>query len=201
MVSFYKWLLLKEEIIRNINIVNAIKRSGISPEVLQHARGVMTINQFMENPPSDINGGYALGLTKSTSGASDIYWHLAAQHNLQNWETAYKNVFGSTYWKRFKEPDITDKFLTGLMDYKEPVVFFVPSSPSDLGRYTREELEYFTKYPEKASHVYFVFGSYDMISDDDYKQQIEKGRTPGGVHTLMQHIISDPSKHRKQEEY
>ncbi len=177
MLLFYEWL--NEEVIRNINLTKAIERSGISGSVLQHAKGVMTINQFIESPPPNIDGGYALGLTKNPSGVHDIYWHLAAQH--------------------LKEPDVTHKFLGSLSS--KNVVFFVPSSPSDLGRYTREELEYFTKNPEKASNVYFVFGSYDMISPEDYENQIVRGRTPGSVHTLMQSIISQPGQHKKPEEY
>lgn len=200
MVNFTKWLLFKEEVLRNINLAKAIKRSGINPALLQHAKGVMTINQFMENPPHDIEGGYALGLSKA-SGIPHIYWELAALHRLTNWEDAYKGVFGSNYWQRFNEPDVTTKFMNNITGQPKNIVFFVPPNPSNLGRYTREELEYLTQHPEKASNVYFVFGTYDVVSPEDYQKQILGDKDPNQASTAVQSILANPSLHRKPEEF
>ncbi len=82
---------------------------------------IPTINQFIENPPPDINGGYALGLTQHGGGIPHIYWELASMHRLTNWEDAYKNVFGSTYWQKFDEPGITGKFMSNITQQKKNI--------------------------------------------------------------------------------
>lgn len=195
MRSFLQWL--NEEILRNINLSKAIQRSGLSQELLSNAKGVITVNQFIANPPPDTKGAYALGLSMNLVGPPLIYSNLIDAHQLKGWMTAYSDTIGTNYHNRLREPNITQEFMDKLTSLDKPLVFFVPSEPSNLGKYTREELDYLTKNPERAKNVYFVLGAYDMISSDDYRDV----KKHPDYHNIVKKALVEPQNYTKQEEF
>ncbi len=206
MRSFYEFTArLNEEILRQIQLQNAIKRTGIDPRILQMARKVMTINEFLEKPPNGARGAYALGLSSLASGARDIYSQIAKAFGMVEWPDAYKNAFGATWWQKTADPAITDRFLDQIIDDWRTIVFFAPNDALNKSnsrwRYTREELEYFIRNPAKLKKVIFVLGTYDMIEPDDYNNMVVKNkdswRGEEEIGGLMQDILKNPTAHKK----
>lgn len=189
----FKDFFFNEEILNKINLNNAISKSGIPLSLLSKAHKVLSINDFLESPPEEVRNGYALGLS-SAGGMRGIYFHICDIMGLTNWVDSYNKIFGKR-WSRdvINRPNVTDEFLDNLVNHGKFLVFFAPSSPISGGRlYTQEELNYFIRNPEKLSKVIFVFGTYDMISQEDYEFLIAKNRTQGQRKQISKEILSNP---------
>lgn len=202
MLSFLKFSeKLNEEILQQINLNKAIMQSGIPMNILGMAKKVMTINDFLNNPPNEAYNAYALGLSKTTG---DIYFQIAKAFNMIDWHSAYKDIFGPSWWNRTNEPDITKKFLNKALNNQKTIIFFLPNDTLKTveGRkYTKEEMEYFINHPEQLKKVIFVLGTYDMIHPDDYKKHIELDndypRDLSAQEKLTQDILKNPNLHKK----
>lgn len=186
--------------------MNAIRRSGIPPQVFNSAKAVMNINDFLTNPPSDAQGAYALGLSRSTG---DIYNQIAKTFNMVSWQDAYKQTFGSGWWRQTSEPDITHRFMANVTkETNRNIVFFLPNdaiSKRTDARYTKEEIEYLMQHPEQMAKVIFVLGTYDVIDPKDYDNQVANDEEGWPINLtnqekLMQSVLKNPSQHGKPGE-
>lgn len=194
----FRDFFLSEEILNKVNLNNAISKSGIPLSVLSKAHKVLSINDFLENPPEEVRNGYALGLSNA-GGMRGIYFHICDIMGLTNWVDSYNNVFGKK-WSRdvINSPDVTDRFLDNLVNHGKFLVFFAPSSVISGDRfYTQEELNYFIRNPEKLSKVVFVFGTYDMISQEDYESLIAKNRNQRQRKEISKEVLKNPLLHAK----
>ncbi len=197
--------LLNEELLKQINLMNAIRRTGIDPQVFNSAKTVMTINDFLHNPPPEAHGAYALGLSKSTG---DVYNQIARAFNMVGWQDAYKQTFGSNWWQQTDAPDISHRFMTKITQNNRAIVFFLPNdavSRRANARYTREEIEYLMAHPEEMRKVIFVLGTYDVMDPQDYEKMVgsdEEGwpRELDSQERLMQNILRNPRAHGKPGE-
>jgi hypothetical protein len=195
----FRDFFFSEEILNKINLSNSITRSGIPLEILSKAHKVLSINDFLENPPEEVRNGYALGLS-SAGGMRGIYFHICDVMGLTNWVDSYNSVFGKK-WSRdiVNHPDVTDRFLDNLVSKGKFLVFFAPSSIMAGSRlYTQEELNYFIRNPEKLSKVVFVFGTYDIVSPEDYDSLIATNRNQRQRKEISREILKNPLLHMKK---
>lgn len=207
MLSFFEFIQrMDEELLKQINLMNAIRRSGVPPAVFSKAHRVMTINDFLQNPPLEAQGAYALGLSTTTG---DLYFRIAKAFNMVPWNHAYEKVFGPDWQLRTKERDITQNFLSGLMKDTNAIVFFLPNDATKKvkwQRYTREEIEYFVQHPDQLSRVIFVLGTYDLIDSDDYDSLVNVDQQTGAARTyddqerIMQDVLRNAKLHGKPGE-
>jgi len=199
MLSFKQF---NEELLQQVNLQKSLSQSGVDPSVFKQAKAVIGINDFLENPPKEAVGAYALGLSNSST---DIYFRIAKAMRMIEWPRAYKQVFGAAWWQKTNNTDLTDKFLDSIIQNDRTIVFFLPNNALqkfDKWRYTREELEYFLRNPEKLSKVIFVLGTYDMIDPKDYERLVgtdKKGfpRDLNDQDLLMHTVLRNPKMHRK----
>lgn len=200
MLRFSEWLL-NEELLRSIDMSAAIMRSGVPPAIMSQAHAVMTADQFLENPPPEAKGGYALGLT-AAGGMRGIYFHIAEALGLIKWPDAYKQVFGRQWAKMdWNQTDITDRFLNGILDKNDRmIVFFLPNDALTKGRFTREEVEYFQRNPDKIKRVIFVLGAYDLVDKADYQKLVASNRNQRQRRDLAVSVLRQPQQHRKPGE-
>ena len=206
MISFYEFCeKINEEILRQINLQKAIARTGISPNILYMAKKIMTINDFLHNPPAEDQNAYALGLSKAVG---DIYFQISKAFNMVNWHNAYKNIFGGNWINRTDDPDITKKFLEKALNDNRTIVFFLPNETlktAEGRRYTKEEMEYFINHPEQLKKVIFVLGTYDLIDPKDYEKHIANDndypRDLSAQEKMTQNILRNPNLHKKPEPY
>lgn len=196
MITFYEWL--NEELLRSIDLSRAIYRSGIDPSILHSAHKLLTANDFLENPPPEAKGAYSLGLT-TAGGVKGIYFHIADSLGLVKWPDAYKKVFGPDWSKmNWSQQDITDQFLNKILeDNQKYIVFFLPNDALNKGRFTKEEMEFFIRNPDKLKRVIFVLGAYDIVDEKDYQQLVVTGRTQPQRKALTQDVLQNPTQHKK----
>lgn len=190
---------LDEELLRQISMANAVKRSGIPMNFFQNAASVSSINDFIQNPPFNVQDAYALGLTNIRNPRSNtsqsIYSHLTQNLGLKHWNKAFEEAFGPEWYKMIKNPDVTDRFLDYVIRQNKPIFFFIPNEALQKEggrRYTSEEVQYFLRRPDlsrKLLHV--VLGAYDLVDPDDYDTHVNKQPE------LMQQAIRDPNKYAK----
>lgn len=177
-------------------------RSGVPAQVFSAAYKTITINDFLENPPQEAYGAYALGLSQSTG---DIYNQIAKNFNMLDWQSAYKKHFGATWHQKTGEPDITNRFMQNITGDEPYIVFFLPNDATtkrEKQKYTREEIEYLIQNPDKLAKVIFVLGSYDLMEPKDYDNMVasdEEGwpRNLSNQEKLMQNVLKNPKLHGK----
>ncbi len=197
MGSFSDWFL-REELFRNIDFSKAMVRSGVDSGTLRSAHKLMTADEFLKNPPSEARGAYALGLS-AAGGMKGIYFHISDALGLVKWPDAYKQVFGPGWGKMdWKRSDITDRFINGILDSNDKfIVFFLPNDAPAQGRFTREELEFFLRNPDKLKRVIFVLGAYDIVDKQDYQKLIAANRTQDQRRAMAVDVIKNARQHQK----
>lgn len=196
MLTFSEWL--NEELLRSIDLSAAVMRSGVPPTLIAQAHNIMTADQFLENPPPEAKGAYALGLT-AAGGMRGIYFHIAEALGLVKWPDAYKQVFGKNWAKMdWNQTDITDKFLNGILASNDKmIVFFLPNDALTKGRFTREEVEFFQRNPHHLKRVIFVLGAYDLVDKQDYQQLVASNRTQQQRRDLTVDVLRHAQQYKK----
>lgn len=204
MILFSEYLRkINEEILRQISFMNAVARAGVPQNVLNQAHKAMTINDFLENTPPEAHGAYALGISSGGSGMKGIYFNIVQSLNLTQWPSAYAKAFGKNWAQQINDPQITDKFLDYITNDSKYIVFFLPNNAlasTAERRYTREEVEYFIRNPEKLKKVIFVLGTYDLVDPEDYDKLIAANRNKQQRQKLSADVLKNPQLHRKPGE-
>ena len=173
------------QILNPLNLIEELEESGLSERerslLRQYSKGVMMVYDFIEKI-SRVEKGYSLGFT----GNKNIYDALSTMKNFSVWEDAYKEFsFDPT------RTDQTDKFLNRIAAERKPIVFFMPRDVfRDSHGVTAAEVRWFLNHPEMMRDVYFVFGAYESISNDDHLRYISRApeKKDGSFRSLNERI-------------
>jgi hypothetical protein len=186
--------------LKKTNLESLKRESGIPSQVFSRAKAVMTVNDFLENPPPDARGSYALGLTShGQSGIKGIYFHLASALNLIDWPSAYAKAFGRKWSNQINDPRITDKFLDHITNDDKNIIFFIPDNILEDRKertYTQEEIHYFLRNSDKLSRVIFVLGAYNLVDPEDY-EKISGTRNQQMRKDYINYILKNPKEFPK----
>lgn len=205
MQTFYEYIhRIDEDLLRHIRLVDAIAKSGVPEMMFRQAYKVMSINDFLENPPHEAFGAYALGLSEVEG--LEVYFHIAKVFHMIDWPKAYEDSFGPEWERETSSPDVTDRFLNKILQNNKMIVFFIPNDAmrgGKYGRYTREEAEFFFRNPQHLSKVIFVLGTYDFIDRENYKKLVRmdgpKYRSQADQDDLLRNVLRNPTQHRYPE--
>jgi hypothetical protein len=192
MLSFRKWLVLREEVIPRwqTDKMAVFARSGIKQEdiaLLQKATaGVWTAMEWIKTKP--VQNGYSLGLT------NDDYDVAAGLTNAEHWKRAYQMY---SQYKGAYTSD-TDNVLTKLGESGKPVVFFIPNPKKGQGN-TNQELEWVLDKcrtnPELVKNYYIVIGLYDLIDQDHFKKQVGQASLYHNQSHVYSGVLAHPDQH------
>lgn len=108
---------------------------------------------------------YVLGISNWLD-ATNTYGVMTAG---QSWPDAYKDLgIGIT------EDQHTDKFMSNITNTGKDIVFFLPPElySNKNGHVTRDEMEWLMSHPDKAENVHLVFGGYDFINEEWYREHV-----------------------------
>lgn len=147
---------------RNIRpLSKTTKTSGLTPAELslirENSKGVVSVSQYLNmRIPRESN---SLGL----SGSQYQYQALCIAKDIHQWRRAYMNIMGP----ESSPEDATNIFLNQLTARRPLIVFFVPDSvfKHSEANVTAEELRWFIDNPDRMGNVLFVFGAYDLVTE------------------------------------
>lgn len=114
------------------------------------AQEVLLVGDLLQDGSSA--GTPALGI------ATNEYNQFVHLTKLQSWKTVYAS-FG---FKFYSGPSTTHEIMSGLVEYEESIIIFVPNQAlthSQAG-VTKEEIEWIMAHPEHLHKFIFVFGLY-----------------------------------------
>jgi len=141
-------------------------------EVLSTALGerILSAEEFMERR-QELKGAYALGMSKHKG----VYEAICRVCGLKEWVSAYD--------EKYMTAGRTAEFLDAITAEDKPIVFFVPPGvlTNALSNHTGKEMEWFLDAAREGradalKNVYFVFGAYDMVKDDEYDNSLPEER-------------------------
>lgn len=169
--------------LQDINLQEAIAKSGLTPkqiEVLDGGKGrVMSITDFMAVLPPKVVGGYALGRYSPMHEGISSSLGMLVWNEVDTIRTALRNNYDKSSPNRVKTTTI-NQYMQELVEEQKPIVFFIPRENSltttteqgDLSVTTRELQWILNKLQAGADlgEVYFVFGLYDVIAEDDMRK-------------------------------
>lgn len=154
----------------------SIGRAGFSQRQLDliRAKGwkTVTLGEFLPSARAirEGKGGLSLGLSTHRYSA---YVLLSALFGLEAWPEAYR-TFGID-WE--KNPNHTPLFMDKVAATGKTVYFFVPDGLfSHPDSYTTKEMNWILQNASRLTEVVFVFGAYDLVSDE-----LEAARKTAGI--------------------
>lgn len=121
-----------------------------------HAGHVETIYEYAGVHRS-IGSGYMLAPDRFR-GVSEFY---PARGGIAHWSEGYREHRLLTYG-----PNHTANYLEAITATGKPIIFLVPPNVLTKQGITRDEMLWFLAHPEKMKNVRFVFGAYDVFSEE-----------------------------------
>jgi len=181
------WHPSREGFIQPVNKGFVIFQSGLENEQLKtlkssNRKSILSVDEFWGTARRRSlisKHGYSLGLTN----CMDLYESASLALDYAAWRPAYEAMGllsnNSRRLGRFASevdslpPNHTHIFLNRITDSGLSTVFFVPPdvlSHFDGKTVTGKEMQWCLTHPEKITDFYFVFGLYDVISKNRYRE-------------------------------
>ena len=159
--------------------------------MLANSRGVYTVEDILKRP--FVKGGYSLGL----SAVAGIYPMFSERLGLSPWMTAYPEL--DVDWEKIV--DHTPVFLSRVEATSRPVVFFLPNKLLTFGRasITLGEFEWYMAKPSRMKNVFFVVGSYDLITTETHGLAEKAGLSESAFRALFMRAVGASTSQYDQD--
>ncbi|GAB4227782.1 MAG: hypothetical protein Tsb0021_04820 [Chlamydiales bacterium] len=154
-----------------LNLNELVKKSDINDTeyklIKEHSRGVYSFYDFLTNIAKKIETNpvpIVLGINSHR-----VISTFSELNRFKDYGTAYEEMY--------QDYKANDDFMPDLIKNNETIIFLVPSKAKthpDAG-VTKKELEFLLENPElRTKNVYFVFGSYDALTKEEYRKYVQK---------------------------